>query len=128
MTIAMHEYFGKPFIQILFFIFLSVIIIVFSRPKDANAVYTIAGIVYIVFILVNSFYVFFIPNMWTYFFYSMLFSLLYLLIISIILPGYINLAKIAGSGESGMIFLVIMYHPLAVLFVIFLKWIYLRVF
>lgn len=124
----MHEYLGKPLIQVLVFTFLSVVVIAISRPKDANAVYTIAGIVYIAFILVNSFYIVFIPNVWTYFFYSMLFSLLYLLIISIIIPGYINIAKIMGSGESGMIFLVIMYHPVAALLVIFLKWIYLRVF
>ena len=124
----MHEYLSRPFLQVIAFTLLSLAIIPLGRPKDANAVYSIAGIIYGVFILANSVIVAFVPRVWPYFFLSMLSSAFYLLVIAIIIPSYISVAKIKGSGESAMIFLLILYHPFALLLVIFLKWLYLKIF
>jgi len=124
----MHEYITRPFFQVIVFTLLSIVILPIARPKDANSVYTIAGIVYAVFIVVNSIIICFVPKMWPYFFYSMLFSIVYVLATAVIMSLYIDITKTEGSGETAMIFLIIMYHPLASLLVIFLKWAYLKIF
>jgi hypothetical protein len=128
MSLTLQAFIGRPFFQAIFFILLSLVILPFARSKDANSVYTIAGILFAFFIITNCGMVCFVPKVWPYFFYSMLFSLAYLLIIAIIVPAYISLMKIEGSGESGMIFLIILYHPVLLLVMIFLKWIYLKLF
>ena len=123
MSVAINGYLSRPYFHVLVFLAISFAVFLLLRPKDANSLYTMAGVVYAVFILVNSLLIFYAPNTWSYFFTSLLFSLIYLLAIALMASMYIHLAKVEGSGESAMVFLVIMYHPLALLLTIFLKWI-----
>ncbi|ELR69374.1 hypothetical protein C900_05064 [Fulvivirga imtechensis AK7] len=47
-----------------------------------------------------------------------------MLLAYLVLWAFNELLKLKGSGESGMIFLVIIYHPFLLLLVVFLKWVY----
>ncbi len=123
MNLLVNAYLLKPYAHVVIFLAVTVAIFVLLRPKDANALYTMAGVVYAVFILTNSILIFFAQYTWTYFFTSLLLSISYILAVAPLSSIYIRLAKVEGSGESAMMFLVIIYHPLAMLFVIFLKWI-----
>ena len=123
MSVAINGYLSRPHVHVLIFLAISLAVFFVLRPKDANSLYSMAGVVYAVFILANSILIFYAPNTWSYFFTSLLFSLVYLLAIALMTSMYIHLAKVEGSGESAMVFLVVMYHPLALLFMIFLKWI-----
>ena len=122
------EFIVKPYFQVLAFLLLTFIVLFLKKRGDTNSAYNTAGIIYILFILINSIIVCFVPHVWPYFFYSLLFSFLYLLTIGILMPVYLKFTKTEGSGESGMIFLVIMYHPIALLIVIFIKWLWLQIF
>jgi len=123
MSVTINGYLSRPHVHVLIFLAISLAVFFVLRPKDANSLYSMAGVVYAVFILANSILIFYAPNTWSYFFTSLLFSLVYLLAIALMASMYIHLAKVEGSGESAMVFLVVMYHPLALLFMIFLKWI-----
>jgi hypothetical protein len=124
----MQEFIARPFLQIVFFTLLSMVVVPAARPKNADSVFTIVGVIYMVFILVNSVAICFAPKVWPYFFNSLLFSIVFLLTLVLLASIYIDVTKTQGSGETAMVFLVVMYHPIALLLVIFLQWAYLRLF
>ena len=124
----MQEYIGRPSFQVAFFILLSLVIVPIARPKNADSVWSIAGVVYAVFIGVNSVLTLFVQQVWSYFLYSMLFSCVYLIATALTIPAYIKITKTQGSNEGAMVFLVAIYHPLASLLVIFLQWAYSKIF
>ncbi len=128
MTEIIFELLQKPFAQMLIFLCLTILSVLIINPQNIDKTWNIAGIVFIGFILVNSILICIATNSWSYFFYSILFSLLYLIIISILIPALIKLLKVEGSGESAMIFLFIIYHPVCLLIMLFLKWTYLKLF
>jgi hypothetical protein len=121
----MQDYIVRPFFQMAAFTLLSMAMVSIARPKYAESVLNIAGAAYGVFILVNSGLVFFVHQVWSYFFYSMLFSVVYLLVTALTIPTYIKLTKANGSSENAMVFLIAMYHPFALLLAIFLHWFFL---
>ena len=123
-NITLEDFVSRPYLQALTFILLSVLLLAVVRPKETDTVYTLTGVVYAIFILANCVMIFFVPRVWPYFFYSMLCSVLYVGLIAMLNELYERIASSSGSGESGMIFLVIMYHPIAGLLAIFIKWIY----
>jgi hypothetical protein len=125
---SIFELIQKPFIQFLISISLTILLILFIGNKSAEKTWTLAGLFFIGFIVINSIIICTIPNTWTYFFYSLGFSVLYLICVAVLIPFLIKKMNIEGSGESGMIFIFIIYHPLFLLFVLFLKWLYLKVF
>ena len=127
MNFAFSEYLTKPYSHCVVFLVLTFLILVLIRPKDANVMYTIAGVVYVFFILTNSVLIYFTENSWSYFFISLLFSVIYILAFSVLSSLYVRLADVDGSGESGMIFLVIIYHPVALLLVMGVKWLIARI-
>ena len=122
MNIVFSDYLTKPYAHVVVFLVVTFVIFVLIRPREANALYTIGGVVYVLFILTNSGLIYFAPNTWTYFFLSLLFSVIYIVVFSFLSSMYIRLANVDGSRESGMIFLVIIYHPIALLLVVFVKW------
>jgi hypothetical protein len=124
----MQEHVERPLLQMVVFIVLSVVTIPVVKPKNADLVWTIAGAIYAVFIVVNSVLICLVSKVWPYFFSSMLCSFVYLLVAGLAIPTYISITKTVGSNESGMVFIMAMYHPLASLLVIFLKWTYQKVF
>jgi hypothetical protein len=127
----MQEYFQlaqRPLYQAIFFLILTIVLYAIVRPGEAEKVWVIAGILYITFILTNSILFWPAGTAWSYFFYSLLFSIIYLVVIGGVVKVYSDLFKVEGSGESGMIFLVIIYHPFALLLVMLLKWLFAKFF
>jgi hypothetical protein len=127
----MHHYvqlFQRPPYQALFFLLLTVLVYAIIRPVEADRVWVISGVLYVAFIVINSIFLWPAERAWAYFFYSLGISILYLLISATLVNGYLNLFKVEGSGESGMIFLVIIYHPFTLLFVMFLKWLFTKLY
>lgn len=111
-------------IQVLTFILLTILSIVILRPKTTDKAWSAAGIVFTGFMLLNSVLLWFAPDTWSYFFYSLGFSVLYLVSIAVLLPVLIKGLKIQGSAESAMVFIFIIYHPILLLLVLFAKWVY----
>jgi len=118
----------KPLYQALLFIGVTLVLFIAIRPQKTETLWTIAGAVYGLFILTNTIVLCFEANVWSYFLYSMLFTVLYLLVAGAMVSAFSSMLKAGGSGESGMIFLVIIYHPFLLLLMIFLKWIYFKIF
>lgn len=118
----------KPSYQFLIIQLLSIVAVVIYRPLNVDSSWTTIGLFYILFIAVNSLFILSISQVWTYFFTSLGFSIIYVLLAYLVVTVVNELLKLKGSGESGMIFLVIIYHPFLLLFVMFLKWIYGKIF
>lgn len=128
MTEIIFELLQRPFVQVLFFILITILSVFIIEPKNADSIWVIAGYVFIGFMLVNSILICTVSNGWSYFFYSLGFSALYLVIIGIIITTSIKLLKMEGSAESAMIFIFMIYHPVLLLFILFLKWTYFKLF
>ncbi|MEQ8417104.1 MAG: hypothetical protein RIB71_21660 [Imperialibacter sp.] len=128
MGLTLFEWFQKPLYQLLFFIPLTFIVLVLVRPVKADNAWVISGIVYGCFLVVNTVLIGFADKPWYYFLISLGFSILYLITIGVLIPALIKVMKMEGSGESAMIFLLIIYHPLALMLMMFLKWAYFKVF
>lgn len=92
------------------------------RPGSANAMWNTAGVLYIGFILANAVFLLFADGTRAYFFISLACSLAYILAAGILVSGLIRVLKINGSGESAMIFLSVIYHPVVLLLMVLLKW------
>gem|GEM_PF-1115250 len=128
MTDIISELIQKPFVQVISFIILTILVICIIGPKNTDNTWSLAGYFFFGFMLLNSVLLWNVSNSWSYFFYSLGFSILYLVSISVIIPGIIKIAKIDGSAESAMIFIYIIYHPVLLLVVLFAKWAYLKLF
>ncbi|MEO8475015.1 MAG: hypothetical protein ABI477_22630 [Chryseolinea sp.] len=113
----------QPVYQCVFFLLITVLFVPFLRRKTANAVWNLAGIFYIGFICTNGVFLFFDDGVWSYFFISLACSLGYILVAGMSVSLLVSALKISGSGESAMIFITIIYHPLVLLAMILLEWI-----
>ena len=118
----------KPVYQLLTAQVLSLLTMLIYRPNDVNAVWTAVGLFYFLFIVVNSILVWPATSPWLYFFISIGLSIVYLIISWLVCAGTIRLLNLNGSGESSMVFLVIIYHPASIMFVMLIKWVYYKVF
>lgn len=117
----------KPHYQALLLLLITIPILLLSSPKNADSAWFIAGYCYLGFIVLNIVVQWFSESQWQYFFYSIVFSIAYILAIAVMVPVLIKLLKLEGSGESAMAFLFIIYHPVGLLIVMFAKWIYFKV-
>jgi len=122
MILVLSEYISKPLYQGLFFLVFTFMILLLTKPSSADKTYTFSGILYGLFILTNTIFLFFTENTWTYFFYSSVFSLIYIFASYLISKIFIRLFNVNGSEESSMIFLAIMYHPPLLLICMFIRW------
>lgn len=118
----------KPIYQLLIIQALSVLAVLVYKPHGVNAAWTVIGLFYILFILVNSVFIWPATSPWQYFFISLGISILYLLISWMACSGLSRLLKLEGSGESSMLFLVIIYHPFTLIFIMLVKWVYGKLF
>ncbi len=116
----------RPVYQAILCIVLMLILCTIIRPTKVDTLWVIAGLSYIFFILPNSIMIWFTTTPWTYFFISLFVSVGFLFVANLIVTGCSSLFNAKGSGESSMIFLVIIYHPFALLLVILVKWLYLK--
>ena len=113
----------QPFYQVGFFLLFTMILIPFLRAKGPNAIWNVAGVLYIGFIFANAIFFWFEDGTWWYFFISLICSILYLVLAGVLVSLLIKALKVDGSEESAMIFLFIIYHPVILLLVILLRWI-----
>lgn len=113
----------KPAYQALLFLVLTPVLIFIIRPKSANKAWTIAVYTFILFLLVNAIMLWFTDSPWGYFFYSIGFSVAYVLIIAIIMHSVIRILKLTSAEESAMAFLIVIYQPVVLLLVMLVKWI-----
>jgi hypothetical protein len=116
----------RPWYQALFCIVLMLVLVAIIRPDKEDSLWVIAGLSFVLFMLLNSAMIWASPTQWTYFFLSLLISVAYLFAANVIVTGYVSSFNVKGSGESSMIFLVIIYHPFALLLVMFVKWLYFK--
>jgi len=100
-------------------------LIVFD-PETADRAYTIGGVSYAVLIATNCLIMMWAQNRWGYFGWSLLASLCFILISGLAIEFAVEVNNLTGSGESGMIFLIVIYHPLLLLTMIFGKWVILK--
>jgi hypothetical protein len=116
----------KPLWQAVVVIFANLIVLVAARPSQSESMWIIAGACYSFFIIANSVLIWKSTKPWGYFFYSLVVSVAYVLTAWAITSAFGSIAHTKGSNESSMIFLIIMYHPLALLIVMFIKWLITR--
>lgn len=121
--IDLFERMQQPVYQAAVCIIFTILLNMLLKPGNADTVWVICGFAYSCFILMNAAGVFFTGPVWYYFFISMGFSLLYLLVIAVVANLLIQSLKLEGTQESAMVFMVILLHPVALLLAIFLKWI-----
>jgi len=116
----------KPGYQALLFSLLTPILILISQPKSAETPWLIAVYTFAVFLLVNAAFLWFADNSWRYFFYSIGCALGYILFIAVIMPGVLRILRLAGEEGSAMAFLIVIYQPIALLFVMLAKWLFIK--
>lgn len=114
----------QPAYQALLFLLLTPIVILIIRPKSADTAWLIAACTFVLFLIVNAGLLWFDDSPWRYFFYSIGFTVGYLLIIAIIIPVLLRVLRLESSGESAMAFLILIYQPIALLLVMLAKWIF----
>lgn len=103
---------------------LTVLLFILLRPKQQDSLWLIAGLGYALFILVNALASWFSDSGWTYALLSLLTSVLYLAAAAAIVTLFTSLLQAKGAGESAMIFLIIIYHPVALALVKLSQWLY----
>jgi hypothetical protein len=114
----------KPICQGSLFLILTVLIACIARPQSADRLWVISGLLYGCFIVTNAVVAFFVMDTWPYFFISLGVSFLYLLVIAVTVKMFMHVFHLEGSEESAMVFMIVIFHPLALLLAIFLKWIF----
>ena len=118
----------QPLYQGLLFIVLSSIISLIVKPRIADNLWVICGVIYCFFILTNTVLAFYAPDIWQYIFISLGISVLYLCLTAVTANMLIHLLRLEGSGESAMMFIVIIFHPVTLLLSVFLKWAFLKIY
>jgi hypothetical protein len=113
----------KPAYQALLFFLLTPVAILVFQPKHADKAWLIAACIFILYMVINAGLLWFDNSPWRYFFHSISFTVVYILLIAFTMPGLLNALQIKGSGESAMAFLMLIYQPVALLLVMLAKWI-----
>jgi hypothetical protein len=118
----------KPAGQLTMFLAVTLIAELLAQTSDTSILWMIAGIIYAGFILTNSILISGADNVWGYFLYSLVISVVFVFISFGITAGYAAIIHAKGGNESSMVYLIIIYHPFAMLTVIFLRWLYAKLF
>jgi hypothetical protein len=113
----------RPAYQVFLFLLLTLALIFIIRPKSADMAWLIAAYMFVLFLIVNAGLLWFDNNPWRYFFYSMGFAVVYLLCVAVLMKVLLGVLKFKSSEESAMAFLVLIYQPFILLFVMLVKWI-----
>jgi hypothetical protein len=121
--LSVFDLLRQPLYQVAFFLVITTLSVPFLRARSANAIWNVAGVLYVGFMIANTVFFFFEDAIWKYFFISLVSSLVYVLIAGMLVSFFVSALKKTGSGESAMIFVSIIYHPVILLLMILLKWI-----
>ncbi|HCM75101.1 MAG TPA: hypothetical protein DIS90_01870 [Cytophagales bacterium] len=124
MAITIKRITQKPIFQALIFFILTTPFVLVLSPTDADEAWLIAGYCFYGFLLINTVVLWFVDEAWRYFFHSVTFAFIYVILISFLMPILILKMDLRGSGESAMVFLFIIYHPAALLVVMLARWIH----
>ena len=116
----------KPYWQAILFISITAATLIFFWRGSSEAMWLVAGCGYAGFILLNSVLIWTADHTWRYFFTSMVFSMIYIIAAGILVFAFLTL-KPYGSNEAAIIFLSGIYHPVALLTVMFTKWMISRI-
>ncbi|MCM4153946.1 hypothetical protein DHD05_20340 [Arenibacter sp. N53] len=120
----MFSYDSTPlYLTIGFFLITVLSLLIFGKDQAEN-LWSIGGIIFGCYLIFSSILVLFIDTGWGYFFSILGYSILYLIITGILIQIIIQVQQIPGSNESAMIFLIIMFHPILLLFLKFIKWLF----
>jgi hypothetical protein len=117
----------RPAWQAFILLLINIILLIIVRPNHLEHTWILAGAGYGLFILINSIFIWKSGAPWRYFFLSMVISVGYLFVAWAITTGYASITTASGSNESSMVFLIIMYHPFALLVVMFFKWLFIKI-
>ena len=123
---ALLQALHKPWYQAGTLLALTAVLFILFRPKQQDSLWLMAGLGYALFILVNAVASWFSDNGWTYALLSLLMSVLYLAAAGALVTLFTSLLRATGGGESAMIFLIIIYHPIALMLVKFAQWLSLK--
>ncbi len=113
----------KPAYQALLFLLLTPILIFIIQPKSADVAWGIATYIFAAFLIVNAGLLWFDVSPWRYFFYSIGSVVGYILLMAIIMSGLLKVLHLKSSEETAMAFLIVIYHPFALLLVMLVKWV-----
>ncbi len=113
---------NRPYFQALFFLLLTLLVLCVWRPKTANAAWMIAAFLFFFFLTANTVMLWFAANAWRYFLLSLGCSVGYVFLIGFLIQKLEPMLKFEGSGESAMAFLVVIFHPFAMLLLMLVKW------
>lgn len=113
----------KPAYQALFCFLLTLTLILVIKPKSADTAWLIAFYSYVLFLLINALVFWLVANQWHYFFYSIGYAVVFVLIVTLVMQVLLKTLKLESSQESAMAFLVIIYQPFVLLAMMFLKWV-----
>ena len=122
--IKFFSYLSTPLYLTVGFFFLTVLSLLIFSKDQAESLWTIGGLVFGCYIIVSSILILFFSAGWDYFFSILGYSALYLILTGILIQIIIQVKQITGSNESAMIFLIIMIHPILLLFLKFIKWMF----
>ena len=114
---------SNPFYQAISYFSISILFLFFNT-QQAEKLWKIQGVIFGIYMLSSSLFIFNSPSVWDYFFSTLAFSILYLVLIGCFIQLTISLRKINGSNEAAMIFLIFIYHPILLLFFIFIRWLF----
>jgi hypothetical protein len=125
---SIDTFIRKPAGQLTLFLAVTVVAEPLAQTTDTAILWMIAGIIYAAFILTNSILISGADNVWQYFLFSLILSVVFALLSFAVTSGYAAILNAKGGNESSMVYLISIYHPFALLTVIFLRWVYSRLF
>ena len=120
----MFSYLSKPLYLTFAFFLLTVLSLLIFGKDQAESLWNIGGIVFGCYIIFSSILILFKDSGWGYFFSILGYSILYLIFTGILIQIIIQVKQIPGSNESAMVFLIILFHPILLLFLKLIKWLF----
>ena len=120
----MFSYLSTPLYLTIGFFLLTVLSLFIFGKDQAESLWNIAGLVFGCYLIFSSILILFIDTGWGYFLSILGYSLLYLVFTGILIQIIIQVKQLPGSNESAMIFLIIIFHPLLLLFLKLIKWLF----
>ena len=120
----MFPYLSTPLYLTIGFFLLTILSLLIFGKDQAESLWNIGGIVFGCYIIFSAILILWVDTGWSYFFSILGYSLLYLVFTGILIQLIIQVRQIPGSNESAMVFLIIMFHPLLLLFFKFAKWLF----
>jgi hypothetical protein len=122
MNCTTNLFIQNPAYQALLFVLLTPIVILTTKPKTADRAWMLAIYLFAGFLALNTALLWWDDSPWHYLFYSLGFSVGYILFVAVMMPVLLKPLRLKSSQESAMAFLIVIYQPLALLLIMLAKW------